>query len=199
MEKDQAGMVTTNFEKHTSKNPLKKFFFKRFENDLVSLIAPLAPEKILDAGCGEGFTLERLYELKIGKTLGGVDASAEAIEIGRKIYPHLNIKIGDIYKLPYENNSFDLVLCTEVLEHLEDPKKALSEIVRVSKKYLLFTVPNEPWFLLFNYTRWRQDIGHINHWSSGRFESFVKSQKLKVLRKVHPFPWTMVLAQKLPL
>ncbi len=189
--------LTTNFEKHTSKNPLKKFFFKRFEDDLISLIAPLNPEKVLDVGCGEGFTLSQFYKLKIGEILEGIDFSEDAIKIGKSLYPYLDIKIGDIYNLAYKNNSFDLVTCMEVLEHLEDPIKALQEVVRVSSKYVLLTVPNEPWFALFNYTRWGKDIGHINHWSSSSFQKLIEQKSgLKVIRKVQPFPWTMILAQK---
>lgn len=191
------GPKTTNFEKHTSKNPLKRLFFKRFEDDLISLVSPLAPKKILDAGCGEGFTLSRFYELKIGESLEGIDYSPEAIAIGKKVHPHLNIKRGDIYNLIYENNSFDLVTCMEVLEHLEDPVKGLKEVERVSSKYVLLTVPNEPWFTIFNYTRWGQDIGHINEWSSSSFQKFIiHNTKFKILAVKRPFPWTMILAEK---
>lgn len=190
--------TTTNYEKHTSKNPLKKYFFNNFENNLVSLIGPLNPQKILDAGCGEGFTLQRLYELKIGKELEGIDASRIAIQTGKKLYPHLNIKIGDIYNLPYKNDSFDLITCMEVLEHLENPVKALKEIERVSSKFALFTVPNEPLFTIFNYTRWGQDIGHINKWSSSQFKKLITHNlTLRILSVKHPFPWTMILAEKI--
>lgn len=191
-------MTTTNFEKHTSKNPLKNFFFKNFEKDLISLIATLNPQKILDAGCGEGFTLSKFYELKIGNKLEGIDAGEDAIRIGKKLYPYLDIKIGDIYNLPYKNSSFDLVTCMEVLEHLENPAMALSEVERVSSKYILLTVPSEPLFTIFNYTRWGQDIGHINKWSSGGFTQFIQKNapNLKILKKKHPFPWTMILAEK---
>lgn len=190
--------TTTNFEKHTSKNPLKQFFFKRFEDDLASLIAPLNPKKILDAGCGEGFTLSRLFELKIGESLEGIDYSADAIRIGKQVHPHLNIKRGDIYNLVYKDNSFDLVTCMEVLEHLENPEKALKEVERVSSKYVLLTVPNEPMFTLFNYTRWGQDIGHINKWSSSNFRKFILNHSSLIIKDVrHPFPWTMILAEKI--
>lgn len=189
--------TTTNFEKHTSKNPLKQFFFKRFEDDLISLLAPLDPKKILDAGCGEGFTLSRFYELKIGKSLEGIDYSSDAIKIGKQVHPHLNIKRGDIYSLVYKDNFFDLVTCMEVLEHLENPEKALKEVERVSSKYVLLTVPNEPWFTIFNYTRWGQDIGHINKWSSSSFQQFIiHNSKFRILEVRHPFPWTMILADK---
>lgn len=190
-------ITTTNFEKHTSKNPLKKFFFKRFEDDLISLVAPLNPKKILDAGCGEGFTLSRFYELKIGEELEGVDFSSDAIEIGKGLYPYLNIKLGDIYNLPYKNDSFELVTCMEVLEHLENPVQALKEVERVSSKYVLLTVPNEPLFTIFNYTRWGKDIGHINKWSSSAFKKLIThNSSLRILAERHPFPWTMLLVEK---
>lgn len=195
--KNSISKKTTNFEKHTSKNPLKQFFFKRFEDDLISLIAPLNPKKVLDAGCGEGFTLSRFYELKIGESLEGIDYSLDAIKLGKQVHPHLNIKRGDIYNLVYKDNSFDLVICMEVLEHLENPARALKEIERVSSKYVLLTVPNEPWFTLFNYTRWGQDIGHINKWSNPSFEKFIIHHSLLVIKEVrNPFPWTMILAKK---
>lgn len=192
--------TTTNFEKHTSKNPLKQFFFNNFERDLISLVAPLRPQKILDAGCGEGFTLSKFHELKIGEQLEGIDFSEDAIGIGHKLYPYLNIRQADIYNLSYRNNSFDLVTCMEVLEHLENPKKALKEVVRVSSKYILLTVPNEPLFTIFNYTRWGKDIGHINKWTPGKFELFIKrnAPNLQIISRKHPFPWTMVLAEKSP-
>jgi SAM-dependent methyltransferase len=125
-----------------------------------------------------------------------------AKELGKKDHPHLILKQVSIYELPYKDNSFDLVICTEVLEHLDDPQKALQEMVRVSKKYLLLSVPNEPIFMLSNFlrgknwSRWGNDIEHINHWSSSSFQSFVSSKKLEVIRKRHPFPWTMLLVEK---
>jgi len=193
----QLQLRTSNYRKHTTKNPLKKFFFANFENNLVSLVGSLNPKKILDAGCGEGFTLAKLYELKIGNELVGIDSSKIAIQTGKENFPYLNLKIGDIYNLPYKDNSFDLVICTEVLEHLSDPQKALSDILRASSKYLLLTVPNEPWFLLSNFTQWGKDIGHINHWSSSAFCKFILNYSSLIIKEVrHPFPWTMILAEK---
>ena len=188
---------TTNFEKHTSKNFLKKFFIENYEKNLITLVDPLNPRKILDAGCGEGFILKKLHDLKIGNHLEGIDAVMEAVKIGNKLHPFLNIKKGDIYNLPYKDNSFDLVICTEVFEHLDDPQKALSDILRVSSRYLLLSVPNEPWFLLSNFTQWGRDIGHINHWTSSSFRKFIiQNSELRILSVKHPFPWTMILAEK---
>lgn len=188
---------TSNLAKHTSRNPLKRFFLNNFEQNLTSVVAPLNPLRILDAGCGEGFTLLKLYELKVGKELAGIDYSRVAIGTAREMFPYLNVKVGDIYKLPFKENSFDLVICTEVFEHLENPVGALKEIERVASKYALITVPNEPWFTFFNFTQWGKDIGHINHWGSASFQKFVEhNSKFKIISKKHPFPWTMILVKK---
>lgn len=57
---------------------------------------------------------------------------------------------GDITRMPFCDHSFDIVICTEVLEHLEKPGAALKELKRVAKKFILITVPHEPWFCLGN-------------------------------------------------
>lgn len=196
--------ATDNFRKHTSKNPIQKILLDNFFNTLVQIIRPRQVSRVLDVGCGEGFTLSRLSEQKIGEHLEGIEYSKTAIEIGRKIHPKLTFKQGDIYNLPYKNNSFDLVISTEVLEHLENPKRALLELIRVSGKYLLLSVPNEPWFRIANFlrgkniSRFGNDVEHIQHWSNHGFSKFVTEvDKVKIIVSKYPFPWTIVLVNKL--
>lgn len=193
---------TTNFEKHTTKNPLGKFFLNNFLNTVVKTTRPLNIETVLDVGCGEGFTLARLKKEKIGKSFEGIDNLDESLEIAKKIHPDLNIKKGDIYKLPYKDNSFDLVLCTEVLEHLSDPKKAYKELRRVSRKYVLLSVPNEPFFTIQRMARFQNILHlgahpeHIQHWSARSFLKFANIREVKMIAKKFPVPWTMVLVKK---
>lgn len=189
-------MKTDNFAKHTSGNPLKIFFIDNFYKVFFKIVENLKVDTVLDVGCGEGFTLNKLKENKIGKAYEGIDYSEDAITIGRKLYPNLNLNKGDIYKLSYKDNSFDLVICSEVLEHLEEPEKGLKELIRVSKKYILLSVPNEPWFYLFNYTQWGKDIGHVNKWTFLGFKKLIQKEKLKIISLKLPFPWTIVLVEK---
>lgn len=195
-------MTTDNYKKHTTTNPVQKWLIGRFYTTLFSVLKPLKVSSILDAGCGEGISLSLLQEQKIGKKLEGIDFLPAAIKIGKKAHPALTLKEGTIYDLPYKTNSFDLVMATEVLEHLEDPQKALSEVVRVSKKYVLLSVPNEPFFMGANLLRGKNikrfgnDIEHINHWSFLGFEKFVTKEKLTVVKRKYPFPWTMLLLEK---
>lgn len=195
---------TTNYKKHANTNPIQKALIGNFYKQFFKMIKPLRPDSILDVGCGEGFTLKKLEEKRIGKRAEGVDYSTDAIKIGKKIYPELALSKGDIYGLKYPDNSFDLVICTEVLEHLEDPVKAVNEMKRVSSKYVVFSVPNEPFFIMANFLRGKylKNFGnhpeHINHWTMWGFESFLQSQGLTVVKSKHPFAWSLVLTKKQP-
>lgn len=193
---------TSNFKKHTTKNPVGRFFLNNFLTTVIKTTKPLIINSVLDVGCGEGFTLDRLQKAKIGKTHEGLEYSKEAIGLGKKLYPKLNIRQGDIYKLPYRDNSFDLVICTEVLEHLENPRKALKELTRVSRKYILLSVPNEPFFTIQRIARFQNMLRlgahpeHIQHWTIPSFLKFVKIRGVKRVALKFPIPWTMVVLKK---
>jgi ubiquinone/menaquinone biosynthesis C-methylase UbiE len=197
--------TTDNYRKHTTKNPLQKWFIQNFEKTLANETKKLKVNTVLDAGCGEGFTLDFLRKRKIGRKYTGIDFLDKAVKIGKKVHPNVNLQQASIYEIPFKDNSFDLVLCTEVLEHLENPKDALKELFRVSREYVLLSVPNEPIFMGSNFLRgknWKRlgnDIEHINHWTFWGFEKFVKQNagtKIKVKKRQYPFPWTMLLLEK---
>lgn len=193
---------STNLAKHTTKNPIERLVLKNFFGTLIKVLRPLNISTVLDAGCGEGFTLDKLKKEKIGKTYKGIEFDPQAVLIANTLYPKIEVKQGDIMKLPYKSNSFDLVVCTEVLEHLENPKKAYRELLRVSKKYVLITVPNEPIFTLQRIAKLKnlRHLGahpeHIQHWGPREFVKFVKIRGVKVVVTKYPIPWTMVLIQK---
>lgn len=193
---------TSNFIKHTNNNPVQKLLVNNFYKILVSLAKKTNPETILDAGCGEGFSINQLTINKVGKKLEGVDDSEIALSLGKKLFPYLHFKKGNVYNLPYKNNSFDLVVCTEVLEHLNNPRKALTEAMRVSKKYVIVSVPNEPFFMLANFLRGKNiahlgnDPGHINHWSFLSFRKLLNVKGLKIKNIKYPFPWIIALIEK---
>jgi ubiquinone/menaquinone biosynthesis C-methylase UbiE len=199
--------ITDNYKKHSAKNSvwqlkfLQRSLIDKYFKTLLEEVKPLNPKTVLDVGCGEGFTLQQLYEHGIGEKLEGVDFQEAAITLGNTIHPHLKLKQGDIYDLPFKDNSFDVVMCTEVLEHLERPLEALKELKRVTKQYLIISVPNEPWFMAGNFlrgknlSRFGNDIEHIQHWSAGGIKKFINSE-LAVISVRYPLPWTLLVAKK---
>lgn len=194
--------TTSNFEKHTSTNPIQQYLINNFYNELLRMVKPLKAKTILDVGCGEGITLQKLIQNKIGEKLEGIDNFETALLIGRKKYPSIKFKKGDIYNLPYDDNSFDALICTEVLEHLDHPEKAIQELKRVSKKYIILSVPNEPFFIMANFIRGKylRRFGnhpeHINHWTTFSFKKFLKSNGLRIRKERYPFAWTLILGEK---
>jgi len=94
---------------------------------------------VLDVGCGAGHYLRSLMN-RVDKDINytGFDATPYYIELAQKAFPNHTFKVGDIFDISFENNTFDLVICNNVLLHLPpDPAKAIQELVRVSKKNVI--------------------------------------------------------------
>ena len=113
--------------------PTRKNIFKRFKE-----IKLPEDAKILDVGCGSG-TLAHFWK-ENGYDVTGLDMSDRSLEITSRKGVHC-VK-GDVTKrLPFNDNTFDLVYSDGLLEHFIDPKPILEEIFRVSKKKILTMVP----------------------------------------------------------
>jgi SAM-dependent methyltransferase len=104
----------------------------------------LVGKKILDAGCGGGAYVEYLSQK--GLEVTGVDKYDQFLEVARQKGHKGTYVQGDITNLPFPDKSFDCTYCFDVLEHVDDVV-ALKELVRVTEKRLIFTVPQKDEFL----------------------------------------------------
>lgn len=101
----------------------------------------LVGNTILDVGCGTGYLLHVLASRKTDAKFTGIDFIID--ETTRKRAAGISFHEANIEKLPFDDNAFDTVVCTHVLEHILDFRGALAELRRVAKQRLIIVVPQE--------------------------------------------------------
>lgn len=118
---------------------------------------------ILEVGCNIGNKMAILNSLGY-KNLTGVEPQQYAISLGEKLHPFITYKQGTIFELPFPDSQFDLVFTSDVLIHISPRylSKALKEIVRVSRKFILgfefyADKPQEVAYRSFRDLMWRRN------------------------------------------
>ena len=173
----------------------------RFFHTIEKVVDSISPNKILDIGCGEGKVLKQLRVYHPAPSIG-IDLDPARICLAKTRSMDIPFAVGNAQELPYEDNSFDFVMILEVLEHVGEPDLVLREAYRVTSKYLLASVPNEPWWRIGNLARLKyiRDLGntpeHINHWSVRSFKTLI-SDYFRIAKVETPVLWTFVLAEKI--
>lgn len=131
---------------------------KRRAAKILSGLDLMSGGKIIDIGCGDGYYLHLLSSLPINNYLLGFDYDKIVLDNARKNLGNKKIKLvnGSATNMQFNDNSFDNAIMTEVLEHIEDDKKALSEVYRIIKPkgVLLLTVPNFNFPFLWDPINW---------------------------------------------
>jgi len=200
-DEDFLGPIGNASAKYEASNPVLRHLLSRFLRRVDQAASSLSPASVLDVGCGEGIVTERLARLLAPAQVLGVDAGEAhlAEEWSSRSAGNLSFATGSAYDLPFEQGSFDLVCCIEVLEHLERPRDALAEMRRVAGRALLLSVPNEPSWRISHFLAGRNvrslgnTPGHINHWSRRAFAELASDYgRLEKIESV--FPWTLAVA-----
>ncbi|MNO54358.1 bifunctional 3-demethylubiquinone-9 3-methyltransferase/ 2-octaprenyl-6-hydroxy phenol methylase [compost metagenome] len=198
------GIVVGNaYDKYNSKNPIVRKIMAGFDNSLSELVAKAQPTSIHEVGCGEGFWVMRWREQ--GLNARGSDFSTQAIDIARANATERNLpssvfEARSIYDIERGRDSADLVVCCEVMEHLEHPEQGLQALQRIVGRHLILSVPREPIWCALNLARGKyiadfgNTPGHIRHWSQKGFITLV-SRYFDVLEVKSPLPWTMLLCK----
>jgi ubiquinone/menaquinone biosynthesis C-methylase UbiE len=111
---------------------------------LASTLDSLGVQSVLDVGAGTGRVLSALADRPQLKVVG-VEPVAELREVGRKKgIPATSLIDGDVYRLPFADNSFDVVCAFGVMHHLADPDRGALEMVRVARRAIFISDHNDP-------------------------------------------------------
>jgi len=97
----------------------------------------------LEVGCGYGYLVNQLKDM--GLNVQGIDADNGSIRWAKRLYPEINVSLGDVYHLEFLDGAFDTTILQDVVHHL-DLNRALDEIYRITKSRIVIYDPN-PTFL----------------------------------------------------
>ncbi len=180
----------------------------------LQMIQAQAPRHVLDIGCGDGFFSQRIADA-VHAPVSAIDISSEAIEQARARGIDARQCDLNLGKIPFDAESFDLVLCGEVIEHVFDPDQLLDEIHRILLPggFLLLSTPNlAAWYNrvllllgvqpIFSDTSTRktygrrlrilgegsQPVGHLRLYTLGALKSILRASRFRC-REVHAIPF----------
>ena len=209
-EQAPAPRIAGNFEdKYHTDHLIKKAMVTNFLRKLESMLHAVNSAgitRVCEIGCGEGELLKTVHAIFQQAHLFAADISDEVVAEAKRNCAGIPVEfsiqnaeeLGD-----YADSSFDLVICCEVLEHLSNPQKGLTELFRISRDFVLVSVPNEPIWRILNIARVKyirtlgNTPGHLNHWNVSQFRRLLAALPgCTTIERVYPLPWQMALLRK---
>lgn len=170
-----------------------------FYEEVAEICARWKPTSVIDVGCGSGHLLEALVRRHSPRRVVGIDHAAAGIERARQLLPAGEFEARDLHELKFDE-TFELVLCTEVLEHLADPGAAMAVLTRLCGPagVIVITVPDG------SQDTWE---GHRNFWNETELRRFLQDYgsvevtrmrraKTSLFAVVTPLPASRVLAKE---
>lgn len=159
------------------------------------IIKDLRFENCLDVGSASGFMVSEIYKDFPDKKFFGIDVYDRAIKFAQKNYPHIKFQVASAEKLPFKDESFDLILCFETIEHIENPQKALKEIKRVIKKdgKVILTMDSGSFLFRVVWWVWEKNKGkvwkdaHLHPFHHRQLEDLIMEIGFKIRKKIFSF------------
>lgn len=149
----------------------------------------------LDVGCASGYMISQIAAFFPYSKYFGIDIYDKAIDYAKKTYPHIKFKTASADKLPFKDNTFDLILFYETIEHVENPKACLKEIKRVLKKNgtLILTMDSGSLFFRLVWFIWENTKGkiwqgaHLHPFHHTELEQLIRNSGFRMKNKIFSF------------
>ena len=189
---------TSNFEKYATKNPLVQWLIRRYFNVLHQIVLEANPKTILDVGCGEGITAKHILDIHPTTNYTGLDANDGSIDYAKKLVPQANFKCLNLFNTGIDQFGAEMVICLEVVEHINDSHKILSRLAQWSTSKLVISVPWEPYFRTGNLLRGKyvQHFGnhpeHIHQFNKSNLKQLL-SRYCNEITITSSFPWLFAI------
>lgn len=193
LEKIWAQVPADYYDQGMRKNLFQKLWHTKKLNQVIKFL-PKDKDKrctILDVGCSSGILTAEIAKIHKKSKITGLDSYKKAIDFASKKYPHITFLVADAHDLPSKNESVDVLICTETLEHVIDPKGVLKEIKRVLKKDGRAIISMDSGSFLFRtiWYFWTKTKGkvwedaHLHEFTAKLLEDLIKEAGLKIKRK----------------
>ncbi|HEY7123293.1 MAG TPA: class I SAM-dependent methyltransferase [Ktedonobacterales bacterium] len=144
---DQAALVALGLQEGLRLHKFKRTMDLPRVKKVLGMLKGIQPEHLLDIGTGRGAFLWTLLDTFPVLPVTCVDVLeqrvADILAVQRGGIAHLSAIKGDATMLPFTDRSFAVVTMLEVLEHILDTEKALSEVCRVARDFVIFSVPSK--------------------------------------------------------
>jgi 2-polyprenyl-3-methyl-5-hydroxy-6-metoxy-1,4-benzoquinol methylase len=190
------------YDKYGTSNPVARRLMAGFMGQLDELVDRTGATEAHEVGCGEGELAIRLA--RRGIRMRGTDAFPQVLEEARRraatAGAEIDFEATPVEQLDPARHAAELIVCCEVLEHLDDPERALDVLAGLARPWLIASVPREPLWRALNLARlsYVGDLGntpgHLNHWSKRDFVRFL-TRRFEVVELRSPTPWSMVLCR----
>jgi SAM-dependent methyltransferase len=156
---------------------------------ILEILERLAFDDVLDAGCAQPYLLSEIVQ-RFGVAGFGCDLSDQVVDHNRMSLPGCEFQTIDLTTERWPGGrKFDLVVCSEVLEHIENWLDALGSIVAMAHKYILITVPGGPLRAM------DRQVGHVRHFTGPDLAGALEGLSCQVLRE-ESWGWPLHSAYK---
>lgn len=185
-----------------AKSPLPVRLIERRRLEIIrELAGDVRGLELAEIGSGGGHVLRLFRDAR----LTAIDVSTVFLETAKKNLAGYDVRFvkGEVDKLDLPSGSFDRIVCTEVLEHTQDPEAILGTIARLLRPYgvAVITVPNDPLILrlkgivrrtpvgyaMRDRIQWGGDEFHIHQWTPAEFERLLSRHFRVTDRRSAPF------------
>lgn len=194
-------IVGNYFNKHQSNHFLYRKLVNKYRFTLQSMIHELQISNCMEIGSGEGYIVDYILKANPEIKVVGSDIDYSMVQQAKKTKSVADWCVLKGENLPFKDDSYEMVVACEVLEHIVDPGKVIQELHRVSSRYIVISVPYEPIWRILNMIRLKylKDFGntpgHVNHWSKNSIIASINPYFKPIDVRIS-LPWIFILAEK---